>query len=56
MVQTIIPNTTIANKGMATTNTNALFTSMVNAIIMAPNTIIGERKNNLSTIFTPDCT
>ena len=27
----------------------------VNAIIMAPNTIIGERKNNLSTRFTPDC-
>ena len=41
---------------MATTKIKALFTSMVNAMIMAPNTMIGERRNRRSTIFTPDCT
>ena len=56
MVIIITPNTTTANSGIATTKISALFTSMVNAIIMAPNTMIGERRNSLSTMFTPDCT
>ena len=31
------------------------FTSIVNAIIAAPNTINGERKKSLNAMFTPDC-
>ena len=49
-------NTTSDNSGIATTKTSAAFTSTVNAIIIAPNTINGERRNNLSTRLTPDCT
>jgi len=52
----MIPNTITASTGIAAANTSAALTSMVNAMIMAPNTMNGERKNNLSTRFTPFCT
>ena len=54
MLTSIMPNTTIARRGIATTNISAAFTSIVKAIIIAPNTINGERRNNLSTRLTPD--
>ena len=54
MVQIMIPKTTMASSGMATTNTSALFTSMVKAMIMAPKTMMGDRRNSRSTRFTPD--
>ena len=41
--------------GIATANTAAEGGSMKNAMIMAPNTMKGERKNNLSAILMPDC-
>ena len=41
---------------MVTTKMKAAFTSMVKAMIMAPNTIKGERRNSRSTILTPFCT
>ena len=44
------------NKGIATTKIRAHFTSMVNAMIMAPKTMIGERKNRRSVMLIPDCT
>ena len=51
----IIPNTTTESAGIVTTKVMADFTSMVNAIIIAPNTINGDLKNNLSTRLTPVC-
>ena len=56
MVHIMMPNTTRASRGMATTKISALLTSMVNAMIMAPNTMMGERRNRRRTMFTPDCT
>ena len=56
MVQIIMPNTTTESIGIATTKIIAAFTSTVNAIIIAPNTMNGERRNRRSTRFTPDCT
>ena len=56
LVERIIPNTTIASTGIVAANTSAALKSIVNAIIMAPNTINGERKNNLNTRLTPFCT
>ena len=56
VVTTMMPNTTMDNNGIAATNTSAAFTSMVNAMIMAPNTMKGERRNRRSTMFTPFCT
>ena len=56
IVDKIMPNTTTDNNGIATTKISAHFTSMVNAMIMAPNTMIGERKNRRKVMFTPDCT
>lgn len=41
---------------IAATNTSAAFTSIVNAIIIAPNTINGERRNSRSTMLIPFCT
>ena len=41
---------------MVTTKISAAFTSMVNAIIIAPNTMNGERINRRRTMLTPDCT
>ena len=51
----ITPNTTTDSNGIATTKTKAAFIFTVNAIIIAPKTTNGERINNRSTIFTPDC-
>ena len=48
-----MPNTITARTGIAATNISAALTSIVNAIIIAPNTINGERKNNLNTRLTP---
>ena len=56
MLSAITPNTTIESAGMVTTNVMADFTSMVNDMIMAPNTMNGERRNSLSTMLTPVCT
>ena len=50
------PNTTTDSSGMAATNTRAAFASTVNAMIMAPNTINGDRRKRRSTRLTPDCT
>ncbi len=47
------PNTTTDNRGMATTNTRAAFILMVKAMIMAPNTINGDRKNSRSVRLIP---
>ena len=52
----MIPNTITASTGIATQNINAHLTSIVNAIIIAPNTINGERRKSLITILTHDCT
>ena len=41
---------------IVTTKTRAAFPSTVNAIIIAPNTINGERRNRRRTRFTPACT
>ena len=43
------------NSGITTTKITADFTSTVNAITIAPNTINGERRKSRSTIFTPAC-
>ena len=51
-----MPKTMTASTGIATTKTSAALTSIVNAIIIAPNTINGERKNRRSTRLTPFCT
>ena len=53
LVPIIMPNTITARTGIAATNISAALTSIVNAIIIAPNTINGERKNNLNTRLTP---
>ena len=50
-----MPNITTDRSGIAATNTRAAFASTINAIIMAPNTMNGERRNRRSTILTPDC-
>ena len=42
--------------GIATAKISADGTSIVNAIIMAPKTMKGERRNSRSTMLTPDCT
>ena len=52
----MIPKTTTESRGMVTTKIRAAFTSMVNAMIIAPNTIQGERRNRRSTILAPFCT
>ena len=53
MLTSIIPNTTIDNAGIVTTKVMADLTSIVNDMIIAPNTINGERKNKRSTRLTP---
>ena len=52
----ITPNTTTASAGIPTTNTSAAFTSMVNAMTMAPITTNGERSSKRRVRFTPFCT
>ena len=42
--------------GIPTTNTSAAFTSMVNAMTMAPITTNGERSSKRRVRFTPFCT
>ena len=56
MVHSITPKTTAASRGMATTNTNAAFQSMVKAMTMAPNTTKGERSSSRRARFMPFCT
>ena len=56
IVISIIPNTTIARIGIVHRKINAHLKSIVKAIIIAPNTTKGERKNNLKNKFIPDCT
>ena len=51
----MIPNTITDKSGITTTKINAAFTSTVNAMIIAPNTINGDRRNRRRTRFTPDC-
>ena len=53
MVMSMIPNTITDKSGITITKMTADFTSTVNAMIMAPNTMNGERKNRRSTRFTP---
>ena len=56
MVISMMPNTITASTGMATANTSAQRTSMMKAMIIAPNTMKGERRNKRSARLTPDCT
>ena len=42
--------------GITTTKMSAALTSTVKAMIMAPKTIKGERRNRRNTRLTPDCT
>ena len=51
--QYITPNTTSDRTKMVITKIKPISTSIINAIIMAPITMKGERKNNLSVRFTP---
>ena len=51
----IIPNTATHSTDIATANTPPAVMFIKNAIIIAPNTINGERINSLNTRFTPDC-
>ena len=55
MVTSMIPNTITESTGITTTKIMAAFTSTVKAMIMAPNTMNGERRKRRSTRFTPDC-
>ena len=53
---TITPNTTTLSSGMATTKIHAARTLTVNAMIMAPNTTNGLRRNRRKNRFSPFCT
>ncbi len=52
----MIPMTTTARAGMVTVKISAHFTSTLKAMIMAPKTMMGERKKRRSTMLTPFCT
>ena len=56
IVINIMPNTTANSTAIVTANTQPADTLITNAIIIAPNTIKGERINRRSHIFTPVCT
>ena len=56
MVINIMPNTTTDSRGITTTNTRAERTSTVKAMIMAPKTMNGERRNRRRNRFSPVCT
>ena len=56
MLTSMMANTTANSTGMATAYTSAHFTSMVNAIIIAPNTTNGLLNSSRSPMFTPFCT
>ncbi len=51
----MMPNTTMDSSGIATTKISAALTSTVNAMIIAPNTMNGERSNRRSVRLTPFC-
>ena len=53
---TMTPNTTMLSRGMATTKIHAARTLTVNAMIMAPNTTKGLRRNRRRNRFRPLCT
>ena len=55
MHTSMIANTTAARTGIAPANTRAEVGSMKNAMIMAPNTMKGERKKRRRTILIPAC-
>ena len=52
----MMPKTTMDSRGITTTNTMADFTSTVKAMIMAPNTMKGDRRNRRRNRFRPVCT
>ena len=52
----MIAKTTTERRAMAPAKIRALLVSIVNAIIIAPNTTKGERSNSLNVRFTPFCT
>ena len=54
MPPSITPNTTSARSGMAAAKISARCASMVNAMIMAPNTMMGERSVSRSVMLIPD--
>ena len=54
-VHFIITETTILRRTITSKKIRLIFASMVNAIINAPATINGERKNRRSTILTELC-
>ncbi|MPM93462.1 hypothetical protein SDC9_140599 [bioreactor metagenome] len=56
MLICIIPNTTANNNTITTKKISAALALMVNAIIIEPKTINGERINSLKAMFTPFCT
>jgi hypothetical protein len=56
VVMSITPNITAESKGMTIAKLTPASTSMVNAIIIAPNTTNGDRNSSLSVKFIPDCT
>ena len=51
----MMPNTTSDSAAMTATKISALRVSIVKAMIIAPNTTNGERKNSRSVMFTPVC-
>ena len=56
MVMSMIPKTTRERIGIVTAKISAERTSMVNAMIIAPNTTNGERRRSRSVRLSPDCT
>ena len=54
-VRFITKNITAASRGEAIRNISVSFTDTVKAIITAPITIKGERRNRRSSIFMPVC-
>ena len=53
MLESIMPNTTTDRSGIVITKIMAALKSIVNAIIIEPNTMNGERMNRRSTRFVP---
>ena len=56
MVTSVMANTTASSSGIATTKMSAQRTSIVNARIIAPKTINGERRSRRSVMLMPVCT
>ena len=56
MHSAMMPMTASASSGMTATKTSAAAQSTVNAMIIAPNTMSGERSSRRSVMLTPDCT